>query len=450
MLAKRSWRVFNAQSSQAGAFDAEAVKRLQTILANIAPVIQYHATINSSKEILGKLSTLYQASQGFSQAKSCEEVYRQVLKHLKPLPFNALIISVQDHRWQSVASNDRLADQDQLILALQSSQVTPHEIEEQLIFNEYLLISRDSSPAGLTRALGSILSNPELPVAAIFPMRNDHQLAALIFLYPENSNAIDDYALQYCASIVDLASNYLQRVKSLEMMERRLNRLEVLESISQAISMETDVAKLYKVIHEQIVHVMGAVNLIIATYEQETNTIEIPYAYEESQVLSIPPFELGDGLTSILIKTRKPLLLVEDTEKKALELGAKVVGAPARSWLGVPLLLGGEPIGAIIVQDLKQEHRFDEEDQKVLISLSSAVAVTLRNARLIHTASTKASFEQDAIEVSNKLWSAMDVESILQTALEQLGKKLNASKGVIQLELENSEELEMPAEVALS
>ncbi len=140
--------------------------------------------------------------------------------------------------------------------------------------------------------------------------------------------------------------------------------------------METDVAKLYKVIHEQIVHVMGDVNLIIATYEQETNTIEIPYAYEESQVLSIPPFELGDGLTSILIKTRKPLLLVEDTEKKALELGAKVVGAPARSWLGVPLLLGGEPIGAIIVQDLKQEHRFDEEDQKVLTSLSSAVAVT--------------------------------------------------------------------------
>jgi transcriptional regulator with GAF, ATPase, and Fis domain len=319
-----------------------------------------------------------------------------------------------------------------------------------LIFNEYLLISRDSSPAGLTRAIGSILSNPELPVAAIFPMRNDHQLAALTFLYPENPNLIDDYALQYCASIVDLASNYLQRVKSLENMERRLNRLEVLESISQAISMETDVAKLYKVIHEQIVHVMGDVNLIIATYEQETNTIEIPYAYEESQVLSIPPFELGDGLTSILIKTRKPLLLVEDTEKKALELGAKVVGAPARSWLGVPLLLGGEPIGAIIVQDLKQEHRFDEEDQKVLASLSSAVAVTLRNARLIHTASTKAVFEQDAIEVSNKLWSAMDVESILQTALEQLGKKLNATKGVIQLELESSEELETPAEVALS
>jgi transcriptional regulator with GAF, ATPase, and Fis domain len=443
--------IFNAQSSQAQAFNDEAVKRLQTIIASIAPVIQYHQTINSSKEILGKLSTLYQASQGFSQAKICEDVYRQVLKYLKPLTFNSLILSVQDNHWQPVASNDRIADQDKLILALQSNKVTPEEIEEALIFKEYLLITQDTTTTGLTNAIQSIISSPDLPVAAIFPMRTDHQLASLIFLYAGNSSAMDESSLQYCVSIIDLASNYLQRVKSLENMESRLNRLEVLDSISQAISYETDIEKLYTVIHEQITSVMGDVNLIIATYEKETNTIEIPYAFEENHVISIHPFELGDGLTSILIKTRKPLLLVEDTERKAMELGAKVVGAPAKSWLGVPLLLGGEPIGAIIVQDLENEYRFDEEDQKVLTSIASPVAVTLRNARLIHNASTKASFEQEAIEISNMLWSATDVESIMQTALEQLGKKLHASKGVIQLELNGSNAgLDMASEVALS
>jgi transcriptional regulator with GAF, ATPase, and Fis domain len=443
--------IFNAQSSQAGAFEHEAVKRLQIIIASIAPVIQYLHTINSSKEILGKLSTLYQASQGLSQAKNCEDVYRQVLKFLKPLPLNSLVLSVQDNHWQPVSSNDRMADQDRLILALESNQVTPEELEGELILNEYLLLSRDSSPAGLTHAIQSIISSLDLPAAAIIPMRTDHQLASLIFIYAENSNDIDEYSLQYCVSLVDLASNYLQRAKSLEIIERRLDRLEVLDSISQAISYETDIEKLYKVIHEQITGVMGDVNLIIATYEKETNTIEIPYAFEENHVISIPPFELGDGLTSILIKTRKPLLLVEDTERKAMELGAKVVGAPAKSWLGVPLLLGGEPIGAIIVQDLENEHRFDEEDQKVLTSIASPVAVTLRNVRLIHNASTKASFEKEAIEISNMLWSAADVDSIMQTALEQLGKKLHASKGVIQLEMNSrNEEPGLPSEVALS
>jgi transcriptional regulator with GAF, ATPase, and Fis domain len=441
--------IFDVQSSQPEAFDPEAIKRLQTITASIAPLIQYHQTINSSKEILGKLSTLYQASQGFSQARTCEEIYRQVIKYLKPLPFNSLILSVQDNHWQPVTTINPKSDQDRLILALEFSQVTPGDIEDNLIYHEYLLVSKDSSPAGLPEALQNTFASLDNTTSAIIPIRIDHQLASLIFIHTENTNVIDEYSLQFCVSLVDLASNYLQRIRSLESMERQLNRLEVLDSISQTITYETDIEKLYRVIHEQIKSVMGDVNLIIATYEPKTNSIEIPYAFEENQILSIPPFELGDGLTSILIKSRKPLLLVEDTEKKAMELGAKVVGAPAKSWLGVPLLLGGEPIGAIIVQDLEKEHRFDEEDQKLLTTLSSQVAVTLRNARLIHDASAKATFEQDATEISNMLWSVTDVESILQTALEQLGKKLHASKGIIQLKINNSDVLDMPGEVNL-
>jgi transcriptional regulator with GAF, ATPase, and Fis domain len=276
-------------------------------------------------------------------------------------------------------------------------------------------------------------------------MRIDHQLASLILIYSENHSTLDENSLQYCISLVDLASTSLQRVKSLESMERQLNRLEVLDSVSRVITFETDINKLYHVIHEQISRVMGDVNLIIATYEPETNLIEIPYAFEQNQILSIPPFEMGDGLTSILIKSRKSLLLVEDTEKKAAELGAKVAGAPAKSWLGVPLLLGGEPIGAIIVQDLENEHRFDDEDQKLLTTLSSQVAVTLRNARLLYDASTKATLEQAAIEITNLLWSVTDVESIMQSALEQLGKKLHASTGLIQLELSVNEQFDTPA-----
>ena len=441
--------VLNVQSNKVDDFDDEAIKRLQTIITNIAPVIKYQQSIDGSKEILGKLSTLYQASQGFSQARTSEDVYRQVLKYLKPHAINSLMLSAQGNHWQPVTSNNHLSDQDRLILALEFNQVTPEDLENNLLFQEYLLINKDSSPEGISQAIYSVYEGLEDASFAIIPMRMDHQLASLIFIYSENRRALDENSLQYCVSLVDLATTSLQRVKSLEGMERQLNRLEVLDSVSQAITFETDINNLYRVIHQQISRVMGDVNLIIATYEPATNLIEIPYAFEENQILSIPPFEMGDGLTSILIKSRKPLLLVEDTEKKAAELGAKIVGAPAKSWLGVPLLLGGEPIGAIIVQDLENEHRFDDEDQKLLTTLSSQVAVTLRNARLLYDASTKAKFEQDAIEITNMLWSATDVESIMQTALEQLGKKLHASTGFIQLELSNSEQLSTPAEVLL-
>ncbi len=442
--------IFHVQSSNKDAFDTEVVNLLQTIIASIAPVVQNHHSIDSTKEILGTLSTLYQASQVFSQAMTSEDVYRQVLKYLKPLPYKSTILAAHSSHWHPIASDENLSWHDRLIHALDTNKITPDEIENCLIFQEYLLFTKDSKPSGVSETLYSTIGEIGVSVLAILPMRTDHQLVTLIFLYSESASSIDESTLQFLTSLVDLASTSLQRVKHLEGVERRFARLEVLDSISRSITFETDIHNLYRVIHEQITRVMGDVDIIIATYDPETNSIEIPYAVEESKILSIAPFDLGDGLTSILIKSRKPLLLVEEVEKKAAELGAKVIGAPAKSWLGVPLLLGGEPIGAIIVQDLEKEHRFDDEDQHLLSTLSSQLAVSIRNARLIYEASSKADLENAAIEITNMLWAVTDVETIMQTALEQLGTKLHASKGIIQLELNNSELLNSSTEMTLS
>ena len=58
--------------------------------------------------------------------------------------------------------------------------------------------------------------------------------------------------------------------------------------------------------------------------------------YESGSYLKSETFPLGEGLTSILINTRQPLMLIENTEAKAMELGAKVLGKPAKSWLEFP------------------------------------------------------------------------------------------------------------------
>jgi len=377
-------------------------------------------------------------------------VYRQVLKYLKPLPYKSIILATQSNHWQPIASDDNLSWHERLIQALDTNTITSDEIENYLIFQEYLLVTKDSQSSDVSETLYSAIDEIGVSTLAILPLRTDHQLVSLIFLYSETGSSIDETTLHFLTSLVDLASTSLQRVKYLEGVERRFARLEVLDSISRSITFETDIHNLYRVIHEQITRVMGDVDIIIATYDPDTNSIELPYAVEENKILSIAPFDLGDGLTSILIKSRKPLLLVEEVEKRAVELGAKVIGAPAKSWLGVPLLLGGEPIGAIIVQDLEKEHRFDDEDQHLLSTLSSQLAVSIRNARLIYEASSKAELENAAIEITNMLWAVTDVETIMQTAIEQLGTRLHASKGIIQLEHNNGELLNSSTERALS
>ncbi len=180
---------------------------------------------------------------------------------------------------------------------------------------------------------------------------------------------------------------------------------------------------------------MGEVDFFVALYDPGSNRIHLPYIKESGAAIDIEPFPLGEGLTSILIKTQKPLLLTGDAEQKAHELGAKVRGQKAKSWLGVPLLIGNRAIGAMVVQDHERENRFTEDDLRMMNTLASQVAVAARNTQLLENSHQKAERERITTHVSSRVWAANDIHSILQTALKELGDSLHASEGMIQLEI---------------
>jgi GAF domain-containing protein len=226
----------------------------------------------------------------------------------------------------------------------------------------------------------------------------------------------------------------VEKAQALLEMEERLAELKTINAISQAATVETSMLDFYKTIHQEIAGLMGDIHLMIARYYPEQNQIEIPYAYEGGEVLQIDPFPLGEGLTSILIRTRQPLMLVEDTENKARALGAKLVGLPAKSWLGVPLIVRAEVIGALIVQDSENEHRFDENDERLLVTLAGQIAIAVRNLQLMEDIRRQAENEKILANVISQAWASSDIETIMQNTLWTLGQSLQASSGSIYIE----------------
>jgi GAF domain-containing protein len=172
----------------------------------------------------------------------------------------------------------------------------------------------------------------------------------------------------------------------------------------------------------------------IALYDASSETIRIPYLHEEGVLHEIPAFPMGEGLISIVLRTRKPLLLSENVGDQSNALGAKVALPPARSWLGAPMLYAGEVIGAIIVQDIRQEHRFDEDDQNLLSTLATQVAVVVHNARLLESTQRKAAQERYLNEITARIRRAPDIQSILKTTAEELGTALGVQHAHIRLE----------------
>jgi hypothetical protein len=219
-------------------------------------------------------------------------------------------------------------------------------------------------------------------------------------------------------------------------IERRLAELESLWNISQSMAAEMDLQALYRVIHEQVNSIIGPIqSFAIVLYDQEHDMLSIPYMIEDDQTLDASPFPVGEGLSSIVIKNKQSLLLTHNSLEQSQALGAKFIGSPAKSWLGVPLIASGETVGLLIAQDTEQEGRFGPQDQHLLELVASQVAAAVRSVRLFEYAGLQAERERISARVVSKVWSFSDVETILRTTLQELSEALGADEGEIELEV---------------
>ncbi len=207
--------------------------------------------------------------------------------------------------------------------------------------------------------------------------------------------------------------------------DRRTAEIKSLNTLAANATAVSDLNSFYNAIHEQVQSVVGDPSFVIALYEWKTNSINIPYLYEDEQFSSVDSFPLGEGLTSIIIRTGEPLMLTENTVNRASAMGAKISGKPAKSWLGVPLLAQGETIGAIIIQDSENEHAFDENDLQFLTSVASQISGTINNARVLEESRLTALQFETAAEIARDISSSLDLDELLKKAVDLIRSRFD-------------------------
>ncbi len=126
--------------------------------------------------------------------------------------------------------------------------------------------------------------------------------------------------------------------------------------------------------------------------------------------------------------------------RRALDRGELVHPGLSSDGQTYPLFVPIRVRGNIVVGVLETSKTITQGDWtrlelETLQSLAEQLGIALENARLFEQSQRLAQRERIAAEVSSKVWSSSDVETILQTAVQELGRALNASQGSIRLRL---------------
>lgn len=408
--------VLDVQSNRIDAFEAETVDVMGTLANQLATAIQNYRLLEGTEIDLQQINQLYRASRRVAQASTLEEIVDNTAIAMQQTPFFSAVYIPAGSQLKLVEVHENPASyQPFLPPALNIS--SGHALT--YLGSGLPLIIRDvNQPA--TPVHGELLVMPQRVncfAAAYLPIMQGGRMTALIILATRDRDALSQATLQPYASLVELITTAIEKVTALEGTHQRLNELQVLNDFSQAVATQTSAEDLYPLIHDQLRKLLGEVHFYVALYDSQTDHIHIPYIYEGGDPLTVEPFPLGEGLTSIVVRTRQPLMLVEDTEQRARALGAKIVGKMAKSWLGVPLITAGEVIGVMTVQDTESEGRFDEGDLRLLNTLAGQVAGLINNARLLELTQRRAIQLQTAAEIARDTSGTLEVDELLAHAI---------------------------------
>lgn len=100
--------------------------------------------------------------------------------------------------------------------------------------------------------------------------------------------------------------------------------------------------------------------------------------------------------------------------------------------ISIPIELRGQLIGVLeLERELNNPWR--EEDEIVVRSVSQQIALALERARLFEDSQRNAWRDHLVSEATAQVWAATEIERVLQTAVAQLGERLDASEVVIRL-----------------
>jgi len=101
--------------------------------------------------------------------------------------------------------------------------------------------------------------------------------------------------------------------------------------------------------------------------------------------------------------------------------------------LAVPIRLWGQTIGSILLQRREEQPPWSLEEQRLAEEIGEQIALALENARLLEETRRHAERDRMIAEITARVRASMDPETVLRTALRELGAALGADRVMVRM-----------------
>jgi K+-sensing histidine kinase KdpD/CheY-like chemotaxis protein len=380
------------------AFSDSDVNLLTTLVNSMSVALESARLFDETTRLLketeqrtAELAIINSVQQGLASKLEMQSIYDLVGEKMREL-FNAQVIDIVSYDKLSSTIEDRYTYEkgDRTLLG-------PRPLKG---FRRYVITT--AKPLVINKDVESerpkydntVLHGEAAKSLVMVPMIAGNEVTGAVSLQNlDKENAFSESDVNLLITLSSSMSVALESAKRfdetkllLKETEQRTAELAIINSVQEGLASKLDIKAIYNLVGDKIRDVFDTQGIAISYYDREKNYINNHYYLYKGKRIYDYGFELGKGLTSHVIQTGQPLLINENAIERYKELGA--IFAPtetedaAKSWLGIPLISGGQVNGTIRLENYEREHAYSESDVSLLQTLANSMSVALENARL--------------------------------------------------------------------
>ncbi|HZU87375.1 MAG TPA: GAF domain-containing protein, partial [Anaerolineaceae bacterium] len=376
----------NLDSALPGFFTQEHAERLRAFANQAAIAIENARLFSETQRQANQLAMLNQVGQVITAGLDMQSVLRNLHEQVRQLaPVDVFYVALYDD------------DSGQIEMPLFYERGTytsgkPRDIRlqpgltGQVIQSRQTLYLTDTLQASSEFPTPIIRSNTEHPRAYVgVPLVLSEQVVGVISMQSYQANAYTAGQIRLLEMLGTQAAIAIQNARLYAEASRSAEQMAALYRIGLAISGELDLDHMMKILAEQVAQVGDADVFSLALYDDLTGDIRFPLFRDCGEIRSFPTYNIRDtkSLTVYVIQARRPLYLPDALHPGKAFAGwiIRAGGEPARSYLGVPLLLRDRIIGVLSIQAYRP-NAYTTDQIHLLETVATQAAVALENARL--------------------------------------------------------------------
>lgn len=220
---------------------------------------------------------------------------------------------------------------------------------------------------------------------AAMPIRSKGKISGFINIDSPEPETFTEHLSYSLGVFAEQAAVAIENARLYDAVHRRAEEMSILNRIASTLTAGLETDQVLLALFEECRQVLPVDVFSVALFDQESGAIDMPLYYNDGVFLQVPrrSIESSPGLTGSVIRQRRTISLPDSTVPE-VEQAYNIIrlgGRPARSYVGVPLILLDQVVGVISMQSY-DPLAYSLEQVRLFEMIATQTAVAVQNARL--------------------------------------------------------------------